>query len=139
MRCGTVVLDLRHELHLDAHATRERGDLHRGPRGARVAEGGRVEGVEAWEVGHVGEEDRRLHDVLPARASLLEHGGEIREDLFGLRLDIPFDDLAGGGVKGDLAGGEEEAAGERGLTVRADGGGSGLRLDGAYVLGHSNS
>ena len=77
----------RDQIDFDPRAARQASGLGGRPRGLVIAEGFRVELVEHREVGHVGEVDRRLEDVLEGAAGGGEHRAEVREDLFGLRLE----------------------------------------------------
>ena len=75
------------DLDLDGGAARQRRDLHRRARRLVAAEAPLVDRVQPREVAEVGHEDGRLHDVAEPRAGLGQHGGEVVEDLFRLRLD----------------------------------------------------
>ena len=87
-------------LNLHQGAFRERLDRD----GAAGREGGGeelgVDFVHGGEIGHVGQEDGGLDDVLEAQAGLFEDGPRIGEALPGLDLDATFREGAGGRVDG---------------------------------------
>jgi hypothetical protein len=88
-----------------------------------VAEGGGVEGVQGWEIGHVLQEDRAFNDMGGGQAGGAKQAFDIDEDLLGLAGEIGGVYFASGGIDGDLTGGEEKLAGAHGLGVGSDGGG----------------
>jgi len=65
-----------------------------------------------------------------------EDGFEVFEDASGLFGDAARNEIAGVGIEGDLAGGEEGVAYADGLRVRADGGRGVFGGDGGLVLWH---
>ena len=68
---------------------RPRGGRRPGPSSARACGPERfaVDRVDRGEVGEVGDEDRRLGDVVERRAAVAEHGRDVGEHLAGLGLD----------------------------------------------------
>src|SRR5512138_1469439 len=106
------------------HAAWKARNLNGRSRRTRVTDHAAVDLVHTWEVGHVLQVDRRLDDVRPARTRILEHRGQVAHHALGLRGDVALDDLASGGIDRDLAGGEQQVAGDDALRVRADGRGS---------------
>src|SRR5690606_21342730 len=115
----------------DAGAARQRGDLDGGAGRLVGAEALLVDGVELGEVAEVGDEDGRLHHPVEARSGLGEDGGEVVEDLLGLRLDALGQVALE--VERDLARGEEEAVDLDGVDVGADGGGGAGGVDGLHA------
>src|SRR5206468_10151784 len=74
---------------------------------------------------------------LGAHLGLLEDGQDVLQHLLRLDRDVTLDQLVGGGVDRDLAGDEEQPAGDDALRVGADGGGG---VSGGHVLlGQSRS
>ena len=111
----------------DEGVFREAGYLDGGTGGWHVAFWGEVAGVDlvhGGEVVHVLEEDGGLENVGEREVDGVEDGAEVFADALGLLGDAAFDEVAGGGVDGDLAGGVDEIADTDGLRVGADGGGS---------------
>src|SRR4051812_14335247 len=86
-------VDDGNEVDLDEYAARQAGDLDGRAGRPRIAHDARIHLVHLGKVAHVHEEDRRLHDVLPVRTRGPENGGEVAEDLFGLRDDVAGHDL----------------------------------------------
>jgi hypothetical protein len=88
---------------------------------ACIAHDPRVHLVDAREILHVHQENRRLHHVAPTGTGLRQNGAEVPEDLLRLRDDVARDDLGAGRVKGDLAGGKEKAVRNGALGVGSNG------------------
>ena len=70
---------------------------------------------------HVGKIHRRLYDLIQRKPRLFKHGSQIPHDSIGLLGDPSVDELPGGGVDRNLAGGEDPLPCDNGLGVRADG------------------
>src|SRR5262249_29154523 len=87
----------------------------------------------------VAQVDRRLHDPLEPAPGRLEDRLQVREDLLGLLGDLVRDQVVRAGVKGDLPGDEDEAAGPDRLRVRCalKGRGRRLRANGLFVHRYS--
>ncbi len=83
-----------------------------------------VDGVHGGEVVHVLQKDHGLDHAGEVGAGGGKHGFQVLEDPGGLLDDAARDDLAGGGIERDLAGGVDEVAETDGLRVGPDGGGS---------------
>ena len=81
-----------------------------------------VDLVHGGEVGHVDQEHGRLDDAGrdPSR-SASSMAAEVRQHPLGLLGDAAIHQLAGGRIEADLAGGEQEPVGPRGLAVGPDG------------------
>src|SRR5207244_34934 len=62
------------------------------------------------EVGHIGEKDGHLDDAFQARATRLEHAGEVAERLVGLRVEVANADELTRLVDPGLARDEEKVA-----------------------------
>lgn len=104
----------------------ERGHGYGGAGGGDDAFGGQVFGVDLvhdGEVGHALEEDGGFDYVGEVEAGFVKDSANVLEDADGLLGDASGDELAGGGVEGNLSGEEEHASDANGLRVRADGGG----------------
>ena len=99
----------------------QRGDGDGGARRPVVAEGAGVDRVHGGEIGHVHQEDGRLHHAGELEPLGLENGADVLEHPLGLLRDAAVHQLAGGGIEADLAGGEEQPVGADGLAVRPDG------------------
>ena len=80
--------------------------------------------VHGGEVAHVLQEHGGLDHIVHGQAGGLHNGLDVAEHLAGLLLDAAGNELAGLGVKGYLAAGDQEAAAVDGLGIGADGGGS---------------
>ena len=118
---------LRDALDLHQCILRQSSDLHgrTSRRNDTVSgEGPRVYLIHRGKVAHVFQEDRGLHNIREAEPRSSEHAAQVGNDALGLLGDAACDDLAGGWVQRNLAGGKYEVARADGLRVRADGGGS---------------
>src|SRR6266511_130966 len=104
------------DLHLRSRG--ERRDLDRGPRRGLIADVTGVDLVHSLEVAEVDEVDCRLHELVEARARLLQNGAQIGEHLLGLVLDRLDDDLCVLRPQGELARDEHEPTGLDRLRVR---------------------
>lgn len=78
-----------------------------------------VDFVHSAEVGHIGEEDVDLDDLIDVRAGSFEHDGEVLDALVRACCYVALDELAGCGIHGHLAAAEHEAVGNDGLAVDA--------------------
>ncbi len=97
------------------------GDCRTG--GIGRAESFGVNGVHGGEVGHVGEIDSGLDDIVHCQSGGFEDCLHVAERLACLLCDS-FGDFAGLGVEGNLAGCEQEGAAVYCLAVRSDGSGA---------------
>lgn len=89
----------------------------------RAGVGGEILGVhlvEGGEVAHVRQETGGLHHALQSDAGGLQNGAHVLAALLRLCGDA-LGDSAGGGVHGNLAGGDDQVAEGVALGVRADG------------------
>ena len=132
------MLFLLHADGLDLHqrAPGQRTHLHGGTGGIlALGEKLGVHRVHGGEVAHALQEHGGLDHVVHGQAGSPQNGLDIGQHLAGLLGDAAGNKLAGGGVKGHLAGGDEEAAAVDGLRVRADGGGG---VGGGNDLLHGN-
>ena len=93
---------------LDAAVFRETRDLDGGARGGRRREIRGVDLVHFGEVVHVGEIDRGGHDPVERAAAGLQDRVDVLEDLPGLRLDAPLDQVAGRRIERDLPRAEQQ-------------------------------
>ena len=100
---------LRQRLHCNGRACRE------SPRELLL-----IDRIHRSEVTHIGEETRRLDDLIDGEACFGEDGVDIAEGLFGLRRH-PFGELARSRINPELARCEEHISDTDGLTIRADG------------------
>ena len=98
----SAVSERSDDLDFDEAVFRKPRDLNGGAcrRGGR--EVGRVDLVDLAEVVHVGKIDRRRHDAVERRAACLEYFADVLEDLTGLSLDAPLDQVSGGRIERDL-------------------------------------
>ena len=122
---------------LDLHeaALGQRGDRHGRTGRRRIRHVPAVHAVDDPEVAHVGEEDRRLHDVGHGQPGGGQDGGQVVHR--SLRLGRhALDEDPGGGIEAELAAAEDEAVDGDGLAVRADGGRRAGRRDG--IAGHGS-
>ena len=78
--------------------------------GGSAANSRGVDRIDNLEVGHIGQEDRRLDHIRETGAGRGQHCGQVRQHLPGLGLDA-LDQLAARRVQTDLAGREDEVAG----------------------------
>lgn len=112
-------LCLGDDLTLDEHVLGQTRDLDAASGRERLGEIPGVDGVDGGEIVHILDEHRRLDGLGHVAAGGLQHGGQVAENLMGLRLDA-LGDGAGGGVDADLAGREHKAAGDLRLRVGAE-------------------
>ena len=105
----------RDQIDLDHGTLGKRSRLDGGAGRLVVAEVAGVDGVEGLEVGQVGDVDGGLDDLPEAGAGFLQDRFEVAEDAMGLGSEVAFDEVAGGGVDGGLAGAEYQAVGDDGL------------------------
>jgi hypothetical protein len=97
-------------LDLHARAAREGRDLDRRACRGTVADVRGVDLVHPLEVPEVGEEDRRLDELVQPAPRLLENRAQVGEDLLGLVLNRPVD-LRVAWLQAELSGNEDEATG----------------------------
>ena len=79
-----------------------------------------IDRIHRSEVAHIGEETRRLDDLIDGEARFGEDGVDVAEGLFGLRCDA-FGELARRRIDPELARCEKHISDTDGLTIRADG------------------
>src|SRR5689334_23588929 len=103
------------EIDFDADVAGEARDLDGGARGRTGREKARVNFVHFGELAHVLEKYGGADGFIERRAGGFDDGLKILQDAIGLRGDVAFDELAGGGIESDLAGNENEAVGADGL------------------------
>src|SRR5215210_3356572 len=115
---GIVRSGQRDRFDLDPDARRKLRDADRGPGRERLADPAGVDLVHPLEVAQIDEEDGRLDDPVEARAGLLEDRLEVVEDLLGLLGDPLPHHLPVVGPQPELAGDEDEAAGNDRLRIR---------------------
>ena len=111
---------------LDLHqsALGQRSDLHSGAGGIlTLGKELGVHRVHGGEIAHILQEHGGLDHVVHGQAGGLQNGLDIGQHLAGLLGDAAGNKLAGGGVKGHLAGRDQEAAAVDGLGIGTDGGG----------------
>jgi len=63
-----------------------------------------------------------LQNFSKVRAARFQNRGQVLEYAFGLGGDVTGDELAGGGVQGNLSGDENQISAADGLGIRANGG-----------------
>ncbi len=85
-----------------------------------------VDIVEGGKISHIGKVAGGFNGVIKGGAGGRADGAEVLADAAGLFGNILAVDGVGFGVEGDLAAGEEVAAGDNGLAVGADGIGRGF-------------
>ncbi len=116
----TVGLEVRDDFDFSGvRAPGQRGDLDGGAGGKISGEILRVNFIHAREIREVGEENRALDHVGEGQFLIVEDGLHVLQDAVGLRLDVASDEVAGGGIEGNLAGAEEQVADADGMVVRA--------------------
>ena len=81
-----------------------------------------IHGVHGGKIAHILQEHGGLSHMIHGQAGRLHNGLHIGQGLAGLGGDIALHQVAGGGINGDLAGGDDEAAAVDGLGIGADGG-----------------
>src|SRR6266852_8849341 len=120
---ATVGSERSDAIDLDARPSRERTRLDGRARRWRLLEIASVGFVDLGELSQVGDEDRRLHHLVEARAAGLEDRLQVLHHALGLRADVALDLLAGRRVGRDLTRHEEEGprADADALAVGADG------------------
>ena len=79
--------------------------------------------VHGGKVVDVSQEHSGLDDVVAGQVGLSQNGLDVLQGLFGLSLNAALHQVAGGGINGQLAGQEDQAADADSLRVGADGGG----------------
>ena len=79
-----------------------------------------IDRIHRSEVAHIGEETRRLDDLIDGEACFGEDGVDVAECLFGLCRD-PFGELARRRINPELARCEEHISDTDGLAIRTDG------------------
>src|SRR6266516_213778 len=101
----------------------ESGDLDEGAGwgGGGVDELG-ADGADGGEGGDVADEEGELHQVAEGGSGSGQHRAEVAEDLAGLGFHVAGTDHVAGGVEGDLAGGEQQAAGSHRMAEPGRGG-----------------
>ncbi len=82
--------------------------------------------VKGGEISHIGKVAGGFNGVVKGGAGGRADGTKVLADAAGLLGDVIAVDGVGFGVEGDLAAGEEVAAGDNGLAVGADGIGRGF-------------
>ena len=91
--------DRRDHLEFDRDRRRQRKDFNRRARRIRFAGAGKMFRVEfvidRKILLHVGEEDRDIDDVVPARAGVFQNEPDVFEHRAALRFDVVADDVAG--------------------------------------------
>ena len=111
---------------------RQAGHFHSGA--GRIAAFRKERGVNlvhGAEVVHITEEHGGLQHVVHVGARLGEDGFDVGQGLPGLCLD-PLGESPGGGIDGQLPGGDDQSVVLNGLGVRADGGGRLARTDNSF-------
>ena len=112
---------MRHDFNLHARAFGQSGDLNGGTRGEILREILRIDFVHPGEVREVSEEHGGLYHVGEGEFLVVEDGFHVFQHALGLGFDVASDEIAIGGVDGDLTGAEQQVADAHGMVVWADG------------------
>ncbi len=116
------LLRQRDAVDLEERALREAGDLDAGAGRRGVAgEEAAVDLIDGGELAHVDDVDVALQDLVEGASRCLEDGLEVLERALSLSRGVVSDDLAGGGVHGDLPRAVDESGAFDALAVGADG------------------
>src|SRR5437773_1522700 len=99
-----LLRDAGDALDLDQNGAPQAGHLHGGSGGGQGREIGNVDFVETLEVVHVPQVHIDLEEVFERGAGARQHGLEVLQTLFGLRLDLVARYLSRSRVHGNLAG-----------------------------------
>ena len=95
---------------------------HGAPGRERFGEERCIYGVHRREIAHIGQEDRRFHDIGQFQAGRPQDGLRVQERLARLLGDTPLRECPGGRVDGQLPRNEDKTgAAVHGLAVRPDG------------------
>lgn len=123
---------LRNGLDFHQYILGQAGYLDGGAGGVGFLEELGIDFVHGGEIIHIVEKHGGLDDRTHVGPGGIEDGFDVVEGLPGLGLDASLGDGAGGGIYGDLAGGEQEIADLDGLRVGADRGRGVLGVDGLF-------
>ena len=116
---------MRNDFDLDMGAFWQPCDLDSGARRKVRCEVFGIDFVHPAKIRQVGEEDGAFDDIGEREILVIEDGLDVIEDTLGLCLDVAQDQVARGGIKGNLSSAEKQVADAHGVVVGSDRG-SGL-------------